>query len=206
MELPEDGDLPPLPDPGPAGSREERVAAHPLVVAARREVDASTLGVDIARQRYRPGWALDVAYGFRDGENPDGDDRADFLSAMVSFDVPLFTGNRQDRRVSSAAAEERGRRARLTDLQRELLGRYEATAARWESLGDRTRVFEERVVPSAEANVVATRQSYRNDNVQFDELVGAEKALLEARTRLLRLRADRLLAQADMLYLAGERP
>jgi outer membrane protein TolC len=204
--LPEDGDLPPLPDPGPAGTGAERVAAHPLVVAARREVDASTLGVDIARQRYRPGWALDVAYGFRDGENADGDDRADFLSAMVSFDIPLFTGNRQDRRVSSAAAEERGRRARLTDLQRELQGRFEATAARWTSLGDRTRVFQARVVPSAEANVVATRQAYRNDNVPFDELVGAEKALLEARTRLLRLRADRLLAQADMLYLAGERP
>jgi outer membrane protein TolC len=176
------------------------------VVAARREADASALQVDLARQRYRPGWAVDVAYGFRDGEDADGDDRADFLSAMLSFDVPLFTGNRQDRRVSSAAAEERGRRARLTEVQRELLASYEAATARWESLADRIEVFETRVVPSAEANVVATRQAYRNDVVPFDELVSAEKALLRARTRLLRLRTDRLLAQSDMLYLAGERP
>ena len=199
-------ELPTLPDPGPPAIGVERVAAHPAVVAARREADASALQVDLARQRYRPGWAVDVAYGFRDGEDADGDDRADFLSAMLSFDVPLFTGNRQDRRVSSAAAEERGRRARLTEVQRELLASYEAATARWESLADRIEVFETRVVPSAEANVVATRQAYRNDVVPFDELVGAEKALLEARTRLLRLRTDRLLAQSDMLYLAGERP
>jgi outer membrane protein TolC len=199
-------ELPTLPDPGPPAVGVERVAAHPAVVAARREADASALQVDLARQRYRPGWAVDVAYGFRDGEDADGDDRADFLSAMLSFDVPLFTGNRQDRRVSSAAAEERGRRARLTEVQRELLASYEAATARWESLADRIEVFEMRVVPSAEANVVATRQAYRNDVVPFDELVSAEKALLRARTRLLRLRTDRLLAQSDMLYLAGERP
>jgi outer membrane protein TolC len=198
--------LPPLPDPGPPAAGAERVAAHPAVLAARREANASALEVDLARQRYRPGWAVDVAYGFRDGEDADGDDRADFLSAMLSFDVPLFTGNRQDRRVSAAAAEERGRRARLTEVQRELLARYEAATARWESLADRIAVFETRVVPSAEANVVATRQAYRNDVVPFDELVSAEKALLQARTRLLRLRADRLLAQSEMLYLAGERP
>ena len=199
-------ELPTLPDPGPPAVGVERVAAHPAVVAARREADASALQVDLARQRYRPGWAVDVAYGFRDGEDADGDDRADFLSAMLSFDVPLFTGNRQDRRVSSAAAEERGRRARLTEVQRELLASYAAATARWESLADRIEVFETRVVPSAEANVVATRQAYRNDVVPFDELVSAEKALLRARTRLLRLRTDRLLAQSDMLYLAGERP
>ncbi len=199
-------DLPGL----PAGVAEtigaERVASHPLVEAARREVEASSLGVELMRQQYRPAWALDLAYGFRDGENPDGDDRADFLSAMVSFDVPLFTANRQDRRVASAAAEERGRRARLTDLQRDLLGRYEAAAARWDTLEERIEVFETRVVPSAEANVAATRQAYRNDIVPFDELVGAEKALLEAQTRLLRLRADRLIARAEMLYLTGDAP
>jgi outer membrane protein TolC len=197
-------ELPTLPDPGPPAA--ERVAAHPVVMAARREADASALDVDLARQRYRPAWAVDVAYGFRDGEDADGDDRADFLSAMLSFDVPLFTANRQDRRVSSAAAEERGHRARLTEVKRELLGRYEAATARWGSLADRIEVFETRVVPSAEANVLATRQAYRNDVVPFDELASAEKALLDARTRLLRLRTDRLLAQAEMLYLAGARP
>lgn len=198
--------LPALPGSEPAGVAAAGVAAHPLVVAAQRDVEASTLGVDLARQSYRPAWAVDVAYGFREGEDADGDDRADFLTAMLSFDVPLFTGNRQDRRVSSAAAQERVMRARLTDLQRDLVGRYEAASARWRSLEERIAVFEGRIVPSAEANVSATRQAYRNDVAPFDELVNAEKALLESQTRLLRLRADRLVARAEMLYLAGDQP
>ena len=198
--------LPALPPGVAEAAAPDYIAAHPLVRASRREVEASTLNVELARQQYRPGWAVDVAYGFRDGENADGDDRADFLSAMLSFDVPLFTANRQDRRVAAANAEERSRRARLTDLRRDLQGRYGAAAARWDALAERIHVFEARVVPSAEANVAATRQAYRNDVVPFDELVGAEKALLEARTRLLRLRADRLLARTEILYLTGDTP
>jgi len=54
--------------------------------------------------------------------------------------------------------------------------------------------------------VDATRQAYRNDTAPFDELVRAEKTLLDARTRLLRLKAERLLTQADLLYLTGETP
>jgi transcriptional regulator GlxA family with amidase domain len=42
------------------------------------------------------------------------------LSAMVSFDLPLFRGNRQDREVAAARAEARGLHDMHDDHQREM--------------------------------------------------------------------------------------
>jgi len=98
-----------------AGARRARAAvgARGARAAPSAQLDyehriaAAQSAVDLAEQRRRPGWMLDVSYGFRSGEEMDGESRADMLSAMVSVDLPLFRGNRQDREVAAARAEAR---------------------------------------------------------------------------------------------------
>ncbi|MGB5210131.1 MAG: TolC family protein [Gammaproteobacteria bacterium] len=198
--------LPVLPLPPDPQQGAEALARHPLILAELRQVEAGSVGVEIAQQDYRPAWALDVAYGFREGRDNDGDQRPDFFSAMISFDLPLFRSQRQDRKVASANARESEQRSRLQDLQRQLMQQFQAASGDWESLDQRLRLFEQRVMPAADATVQATRQAYRNDVAPFDELVRAEKTVLDARTRLLRLKAERLQTQADLLYLTGDTP
>jgi outer membrane protein TolC len=198
--------LPTLPLPPDPQQGAEALARHPLIMAELRQVEAGSVGVELARQSYRPAWALDLAYGFREGRDNDGDQRPDFFSAMVSFELPLFPSQRQDRQVAAASAREVEQRNQLQDLQRQLSQQFQAASSNWESLDQRLRLFEQRVMPAADATVEATRQAYRNDTAPFDELVRAEKTLLDARTRMLRLKAERLLTQADLLYLTGETP
>ncbi len=193
----------PMPAPDTAG---ESLARHPLIMAEFQQVEAGGIGVELARQAYRPAFAVDLAYGFRDGRDNDGDSRPDFVSAMLSFELPLFPKRRQDRKLASASARELELRSGLKDRQRELKQQFDAASSDFKSFEERLVLFRQRVMPAAEATVEATRQAYRNDVAPFDELVRAEKTLLDARTRLLRLRAGRLLAQADLLYLTGETP
>jgi outer membrane protein TolC len=195
---------PELPVPAPPAEDAAAVRTHPSVLATARRVDGAALGVEIARQSYRPGWALDVSYGFRDGENPDGRDRPDFLSAMVSFDVPLFTKDRQDRQLAAASADERAGRERLAEQSRSLRLRLATARAAEAGIGDRLALFDREVLPAARANVEAVRQAYRNDRVPFDELVRAERTLLTARMQRLRLLVDARINRAELLYLAGE--
>jgi outer membrane protein TolC len=199
------GRLPVLPVPGEDAAAES-LARHPLILAELERVAAGEIGVELARQAYRPAFAVDLAYGFRDGQDSDGDSRPDFVSAMLSFELPLFPKRRQDRTLASASAREQELRSGLKDLQRELRQRFDAASSELGSLRERMTLFEQRVMPAAEATVEATRQAYRNDVAPFDELVRAEKTLLDARTRLLRLRTERLLARADLLYLTGDTP
>jgi outer membrane protein TolC len=180
------------------------LAGHPVLTAQARRAEAGKFGVDLARQQSRPNWAIDVSYGFRQGEDRAGDDRPDFFSAMLSFDMPIFPKNRQDRRVSAAMATELEMKSLLKDRQRVLRRSFESAWADENVLEQRVELFENRVLPSALANVEATRQAYRNDVVLFDELVRSEKSLLDTRMRLLRLRADHALSTAELLYLTGE--
>jgi outer membrane protein TolC len=196
-----------LPELPPAPPRETALLVlpdHPILAADMRRVDAGQLGVEIAKQQYRPSWALDVSYGVRDGQDDSGDSRPDFFSAMLSFELPIFPRERQDRRVSAAMASKMAVKNRLEDRQREILRRFESAWADYESLGRRTALFEQRVLPSAVANVEATRLAYQNDVVPFDELVRAEKSLLDTRLQLVRLRADRIVTLAELHYLTGD--
>jgi outer membrane protein TolC len=196
--------VPELPAVPPRELGLEMLAFHPVLRSGLHKAEAGGIGVDLAKQAYRPAWALDLSYGYRQGEDPTGDDRPDFFSAMVSFDLPIFPKHRQDRRVAAAAATELELKSGVEEDRRRLKQRFDSAWAARESLEGRITLFESRIIPAAEANVEATRQAYRNDVVPFDELVRSEKTLLDARIRLLRLRADSAVNDAELLYLTGE--
>ena len=196
--------LPDLSPPLPRETALNVLAEHPVLAADMRRVDAGKLGVELAKQQYRPSWALDLSYGVRDGEDASGDSRPDFFSAMVSFELPIFPAHRQDRRVAAAVASELAVKSQLEDRQREIHRRFETAWSDYQSLEQRTELFEQRVLPAALANVESTRLAYQNDVVPFDEMVRSEDSLLDTRLGLLRLRADRLMAMAELHYLTGD--
>ena len=81
---------------------DDQLSLHPAVKAADARIDAREAGVRLAEERYKPGWAVDLGYGYRDGRLPDGSPRSDFVSLSVTVDLPFFRKNRQDRRVAAA--------------------------------------------------------------------------------------------------------
>ena len=93
--LPLPATLPALPVPAP----DFDAVRHPELLAAEAMHNAARLEVDMARQEYKPGWMLDLQYGFR-RPMPDGTERPDMVTAMVTFDLPIFRSKRQDRRLA----------------------------------------------------------------------------------------------------------
>jgi outer membrane protein TolC len=183
---------------------EARLASHPRIGMANARVAAGQSGVELARQQYKPGWMLDVSYGARSGREPDGMERGDLLSAMVTLDLPLFTGQRQDRRVAASVAETDALHHARDDLWRELQRDLEADYPRWRELQARERGYEERILPAARANAESALNAYRNGLTDFTTLMRAQLTELDSRLQALRTRTERLQAQARLLYFAGE--
>jgi outer membrane protein TolC len=190
----------------PLATLEERLLRHPAQQDFERRIAAAETATDLARQRNRPSWMVDVSYGFRDGEMTDGESRPDMLSAMVSFDLPLFRADRQDREVAAARAETRALHEMHDDHQREMLAML--TEA-W-SVADRTaaleRFYETDLLPLAEQSVQAALLAYGANRSMIDDVIAARRASLEASLKHLRLVADRAQAQYDIDYLVGEAP
>jgi outer membrane protein TolC len=195
--LPARASLEPLP------ALEERLLRHPAQLDFERRIEAAQTATSLAQQRNRPGWMLDLSYGFRSGEEMDGESRPDLVSAMVSFDLPLFRGNRQDREVAAARAEARGLHDMHDDHQREMramLAEAWSVAARTAEL---EQFYESDLLPLADQSVQAALLAYRANRAMIDDVIAARRTALDTLLKHLRLAADRAQAQYDVEYLTG---
>ena len=187
-----------LPPPAALEVILESLAHHPAITSNGARIAALDRDVDLSEEQYKPGWELEAGYGLRGGG------RSDFASIGLSFDVPLFVANRQDRNVAAARHERQAamldRDAKLLDL-RQLL---EMTYADWRRGKDRVVLYEKAVTTRARWTSEATLTAYQSGVSDFAELVRAQLSELESALALERLRADRAQAQAMLLYLQGD--
>ena len=158
----------------------------------------------MARQEYKPGWSLLLDYGYRSGNNPDGSERADFATAIVSLDVPLFTANRQDKKVSASEKKISAARYLKDDQLRKLKQQYEKNHHLWQRLNEREQLYKNSLLTAARNNTQAALKAYQSGVTEFNTLMRAEITELDVRLEDLRVRVDRAVAQANLLYIIGE--
>lgn len=197
-------DFPQLPTMPEEIDLNQVIPEHPLILAESAKVDASRQMTEMARQDYKPGWSLLVDYGFRSGNNPDGTERADFASAMVSLDVPLFTGNRQDKTVSASERKISAARYSRDDQLRKLKQFYEKNRHLWQRLEERERLYKNSLLTAARNNTKASLKAYQSGVSEFNTLMRAQITELDVRLEDLRVRVDRAVTQARILYIIGE--
>lgn len=190
--------LPAMQHPADLAAVEEILAHHPAAEILAANIETADKAVDIASEQYKPGWTLNVGYGARGG------DRADFASVGVTMDVPLFTKNRQDKRVSAAKKSRQATRLSRDTLLLDLKKKLHVAHANWKRLGERTTLYQTVVLERAKETTEASLTSYQSGVSDFPELVRARLAELDAELKLLRLQTDRLKAQATLLFLEGE--
>lgn len=197
--------LPARAEPEPLAVLEERLLHHPAQVDFERRIDAAQSAAELAQQAKKPGWMLDVSYGFRDG-SMGGESLTDMLSAMVSIDLPLFRANRQDREVAAARAELRGLHDMHEDHQREMRAMLAEAWNLVDRTGELERYYESELVPLAQQSIEAAFVAYRSNRAMVDEVILARRTALDTWLKHLRLSADRAQAQYDLDYLVGDQP
>jgi outer membrane protein TolC len=173
---------------------------HPDLLAAQAGAEMMRSEVDMARQEYRPGIMFDLSYGFRRA-SPAGMERPDMLTAMVTFDLPIFRAKRQDRRLAESQARETGARHEIEDRRRDLVSQYESVRAEHDALLERVRLFEEQILPFARREAQVTVAGFARDQAMLRE---SQIKAFDVELELTRLRVELARARADLRYFTGE--
>ncbi|MFK7830480.1 MAG: TolC family protein [Congregibacter sp.] len=184
----------------------EDLSEHPRLLAAQSLVSAQRTGVELAEQQYKPDWAIDVGYGYRDGALPTGEARSDFLSVMVTVDVPLFRDKRQDRVVAAARKERYAASQELEQLRRQLESELRGAYGRWEDLNRQVELYQRTIVPQADDRAEAALLAYQSENSDFDDVMRGQIDVLDIRVQLERLKAERAQSHAVLANLGGISP
>jgi outer membrane protein TolC len=183
---------------------ENGLVGHPRILALQKNVTAAETGVELARQRYKPEFGVDLSYGGRGGANPDGSSRTDLLSLMVVMDVPLFTKNRQDRLVAAQVAESAAAASAREDVLRRMRSELDYHVATQRRQRERIDLFEKTLLPEAEFSSEASMNAYRSSVGDLTQLLRSQITEFNLQLEHARLLAEILKTQARLRYLEGK--
>jgi len=197
-------ELPALPALPSIAEMQAGISTHPAIRIFSSKIDMNRQSVAIAREAYKPAWSLGLKYGVRDGNNPDGSERADFLAATIGLDLPIFTDKRQDRRLAAAQKLASAAQLELDDKYAVMQSKLERDYVTLTRLAQRLKRYEETLIGQAVANSEASLLAYQNDTTDFATLMRAKITELNTNLKALRIHTDYAKAHARLLYLAGE--
>lgn len=198
---------PQWPQLGQPSSAQQSIASlkeHPRVQAWQFEVAKSKTSEDIALQAYKPGFAVDLAYGGRSGQNANGSNRSDLLSVFVSMDIPLFTKNRQDRLLAASIADTSATEFIRDDVYRSMKARIEENFIKLTREQERLALYQDYLLPQAAFNAEAAFEAYQDAVDDLTTLMRAQIGEYQLKLSHADLRADEIITRAQLLYLQGE--
>lgn len=185
----------------------EQLQGHPMLISLQRQVDVADHDIRLMQQQYKPAWGVELSYGYRDGQNNDGSDRADFLSAMVNVSVPLFTGNRQDKSVQGAVFQKAAQQNVYEDKRQEMVGEVRSLISRLLQTNEQLALFDEQILSKARSQAESSLSAYQTASSDFSEVMRAYISEQKDRLDYERLAVARLQLISDLqFYFFTETP
>jgi outer membrane protein TolC len=179
------------------------LGSHPVLVAADARITASDANVVVAEEDKKPGWALDLGYGYREGYLPSGEPRSDFISVSVTMDLPFFSKDRQDRSLAAALRERSASKYEKAELERRLSSLLDAEYARWQDLSRRVALFESVILDLSESQAQAALLAYQSEAGDFADVMRGYIDDLNTRLDHVRLQVERGQSYAVLANLGG---
>ena len=177
--------------------------SHPMVRAAGTAITVNETQVEIAEQAYLPQFGVEVMYAYRQANNMQGNPASDLVSAYVTMDIPLFTGNRQDKSVEAAQYQVGSARAQKETLLSQMNAKVNALLVDRDNLSQRIERYQNSFIPQADATTKAVERGYQNNTAQFNDVITAMTNALNIELEQQRLITDLNIVNSQLAALVG---
>lgn len=173
------------------------LATHPHLLAEAKKIAVTETDVRLAKQDYRPDWAISLGYGYRPAF-------ADYASVQVEIPLPIFSGNRQDKQLESAHAMQAAQESRLADTLREQKALIRLNSEDWSLLQERLSRYDSSLLPQSKARIEAALSSYGAGSGTLKDVLDARRMALELVMLKLDLQLDSAKHQVQLRYFAPQ--
>lgn len=161
---------------------------HPLVKITDATISSNQTQVELAEQAYTPQFGVEVMYAHRQANNMAGEPASDLVSAYLTVDIPLFTGNRQDKNLSAALYQVGAAKSQKDTLLSQMNAQVNALLVDKANLTQRLERYQNSLLPQTTARISAVERGYQNNTAQFNDVISAtadELALTLEQQRLI---------------------
>ena len=186
----------------PEQIKQRALTRNPDMAFNRLSVEQAQIMVKLSNKEFYPNFDVRVAYGQREDDRM-GTERADFFSAGVNLNIPLWQTRKQRPRLDGAIKRKQSEEHMLRDLQHSLPHKIDALLSETERLRKNHRLYTETLLFQAEQWADSAQAAYEVGKMEFDTLIKAQMQVLrlslKADTHLFRLYQKR----AELEELAG---
>ena len=174
---------------------------HPALLALTQKIKTTSKGIELAKQKFKPQWAVNASYGVRNSTT--NIERPDLFSVGVSFDLPFFTENKQDNELKSAQSKTASVKSSKWLLLRQLFTNFEASKSLLMRTQAREQLYQEKLLPQIYQQAEATLNAYTSDDGDFAEVARSRIAVLNAEIDMLGIRVDKQKAITKLNYFSA---
>ncbi len=196
--------LPDLADESTLYTRAE--SARPLLAQLRMEIAASQSRLKLAKKNYYPDFNFGIAYGNRTGDNPPprSGSKADFLSAKLSMNVPIYRARKLSKAVSQRTNEVMNRRYSLQDELGMIRSEISSSVVDYTRAREQYLLFKDGIIPQAQQTVSSMLAGYQVSEVDFLNLVRAQVTLYNYQIQNWKAYTDANQAMTRLIAAVGE--
>ncbi len=180
-----------------------QLAQHPMVQMANANIAVSQTQVELAQQSYTPQFGVEVMYAYRQASNMKGEPASDLVSAYLTMDIPLFTGNRQDRAHAAAQYQVGAAQSQKDLLLSQMNAKVNALMVDRTNLEQRLERYQTTLVEQAKARTKAVERGYQNSTAQFNDVIAATRDELAVELESQRLITDLNQVNSNLSMLLG---
>ncbi|MFL6623212.1 MAG: TolC family protein [Sulfurifustis sp.] len=151
-----------------------------------------------AQATKRPDWAVELAYQKR------GEAFGDMASLQFTFDLPIFTGSRQNLRIAAKLKEQERIASEQEAMRRKHAEELEAWLADYAAVSQKLARTRDTFLPLAQEKADLVLAAYRASKVDITQVLTARRELIEARIKAIELDAEQSAIAAKLVYLYAE--
>jgi len=193
---PLDGDAPELPID--AARLREHAQHHPEIEVFTPQARVAEAQLREAESTKKPDWGVEVGYLKR------GSQFGDMVSLQFSFDLPVFSGSRQDPQIAAKRREVDRVGAEREAMLRDHLADLEADLAEYQALSRQLERIKAAWLPLAAEKVDLLLAGYRAGRGEVAPLIAARRELIDQRLRAIDVEGQRQGVAARLHYAYGE--
>jgi outer membrane protein TolC len=161
---------------------------RPLLQSMKRMVERNQVGLKLAGRDYYPDFDFKLAYGQRD-DGPLGR-RADMVTAMVGFNIPLWYKSKQERKVAESQKDVLASKDQLTAMTNEIRFLVSEKLTDLERAEQQIELLKTGIIPQATLSLDSAIASYRVNKVDFITMLDTLMTLFKYEIQYYRLLSE----------------
>jgi cobalt-zinc-cadmium efflux system outer membrane protein len=162
---------------------------RPLLKAWQAMVNRSEQSIRLAKKSYFPDFRIGVAYTQRDVLQS-GMGGVDFLSAMFSINLPIYSGRKQSKKVQESQFVHDSAQENLDNIRNQIFSALQSQLTEAEKNSRLMNLYKTGIIPQASQSLNSAIAGYQNDKVDFLTMLNNQITLFNYELDYYRILSD----------------